>query len=347
MKHVDVAIIGGSLAGAACARELTAQGIDAVAFERDRFPREKVCGGFLSPGAVDLLDQLGALDAVRAAGARTVRSSRVRMGDVEALVALPRPGLGISRQALDSLVADHPAVERGFVREVRRSGDSFEILLNDWQVSASIVVDAAGKLSRFSRRRPAPQFGIQFYDDDSRADVLDFWFFEDGYGGAVSVEGGRSSSCFLIEKDALGRYVRNPGKAAPSPDTGDQRSPLRDWLHRPGKDPVLVTGPLSYDRCTSDYLSIGDAAGMVDPFCGEGMRHALDTGISAARIIAHGLRRRETYGRIKARYDHESHLRWSGKRRLGRFFRFMLQYPRLSAAGFRLNPEYWLRKLWD
>ena len=53
VKHVDVVIIGGSLAGAACVRELARRGIDAVAFERDRFPREKVCGGFLSPGAVD------------------------------------------------------------------------------------------------------------------------------------------------------------------------------------------------------------------------------------------------------------------------------------------------------
>ena len=57
MKRVDVVVIGGSLAGAACVRELWRSGIDAVAFERDSFPREKVCGGFLSPGAVDLLQQ--------------------------------------------------------------------------------------------------------------------------------------------------------------------------------------------------------------------------------------------------------------------------------------------------
>jgi len=58
MKTVDVAIIGGSLAGAACVRELARRGIDAVAFERERFPREKVCGGFVSPGAVELLEEL-------------------------------------------------------------------------------------------------------------------------------------------------------------------------------------------------------------------------------------------------------------------------------------------------
>jgi len=65
VKHIDVVIIGGSLAGAACARELARQGIDAVAFDRDRFPRDKVCGGFLSPGAVDLLDELDVLEAVQ------------------------------------------------------------------------------------------------------------------------------------------------------------------------------------------------------------------------------------------------------------------------------------------
>src|SRR6185436_4528367 len=50
-------------------KELARRGIDAVAFERDAFPREKVCGGFLSPGAVDLLEEMNVLEAVRVAGA--------------------------------------------------------------------------------------------------------------------------------------------------------------------------------------------------------------------------------------------------------------------------------------
>ena len=83
MRRVDVVIIGGSLAGAACVRELTRRGVDAIAFERDRFPREKVCGGFLSPGAIDLLDELGVLGAVRAAGAMPVHSSTIRMNGRE------------------------------------------------------------------------------------------------------------------------------------------------------------------------------------------------------------------------------------------------------------------------
>src|SRR6185295_8548015 len=108
---------------------------------------------------------------------------------------------------------------------------------------AAAIVDAAGKLSRFTRRVAAPEFGVQFVENESRDGTMDFWFFEDGYGGAVSVEGGRSNFCFLIRKPALWRYVSKPGR--------------------------LVTGPLAYGRVPGNVIAIGDAAGMIDPFCGE------------------------------------------------------------------------------
>lgn len=109
----------------------------------------------------------------------------------------------------------------------------------------------------------------------------------------------------------------------------------------------LVTGPLAYERLSSDFISIGDAAGMVDPFSGEGMRHALDTGISAAKAIASGLSRNESYDAMRARYEQESGRRWNGKRRLGKFIRHMLKRPRLTSFSLGMNPEYWFGKLWD
>ena len=371
MKHVDVAIIGGSLAGAACVRELTRLGIDAVAFERDRFPRDKVCGGFLSPGAVDLLDELEMLDAVRAAGARTVCSSTIRMRGREVNVELPGRGLGISRRALDELMADHERVQRGVVREVRRTESGFRVELEGSEVSAAVVVDAAGKGSRFTPRKVVPQFGVQFYESAPRGDVLDFWFFEEGYGGAVSVEGGRSNACFLISKDALRhlpswtggegrrpewlvkRFLEQPPRLRETRRLRDLYSiaqpapPVQEGRCSFDTSNMLITGPLAYDRLPSDFLAIGDAAGMIDPFCGEGMRHALDTALTAARTIATGLHRGDNYAAIRARYETESAKRWRGKRRMGAWIRHMLQHPAVTSIGFRFRPEFWFRQLWS
>src|SRR6266403_891784 len=147
---------------------------------------------------------------VRAAGAVEVSSAKVRMGSAEVDVPFQRPGLGISRSALDKIVAG-ASVHQGFtVSRVVQMDAGFVVSGLGFEVACSAVVDAAGKLSRFTRRRGKEEFGIQYTEEAARGNVLDFWFFEDGYGGAVSVEGRRSNFCFLINKDSLQKYVGRP-----------------------------------------------------------------------------------------------------------------------------------------
>ena len=182
----DVVIIGGSLAGAACVRELVRLGIDAIALERDRFPRRKVCGGFLSPGAEESLEQLELLEEVLNAGAVKVSSARVRARAIEVEIAFGRPALGISRNVLDDILARGARVQQGVpVRRVKRCNAGFDVD----GFRCSVVIDASGKLGRFTKRQRVDDFGIQYSEAQSRGSVLDFSFFEDGYGGGVSVEG--------------------------------------------------------------------------------------------------------------------------------------------------------------
>ncbi len=318
MTRHDVIVIGGSLAGSACVRELTRLGIDAVAFERDRFPRRKVCGGFLSPGAVECLDRLGLLTDVQDAGAVQVRSARVRVDSREYLLPFERPGLGISRITLDTILAEGTRVEQGRpVHRVSRVETGFMV---DGTAS-SVIIDAAGKLSRFTPRRAADEFGIQYTEKTARGSVLDFWFFEDGYGGAVSVEGDRSNFSFLIKKDALGRYLR--------------------------RGEVLVTGPVAYHKQPGEFIAIGDAAGMVDPFCGEGMRHALDSGMLAAAIVARGIRSRSGYEQMKYEYEREWERRWKTRRRLGAGIRRLVAHRGWFGAALRVMPSGLLNRLWS
>jgi flavin-dependent dehydrogenase len=323
MRNVDVAIIGGSLAGAACVRKLRSAGVDAIAIERDRFPREKVCGGFLSPGAVEILDELGLLDKLRIAGAVAVHSARLRSEGMEADIPFRRAGLGVSRRTLDAILGDHNAVEHGNVLSAENQRDGrFRIHMNDGsEIFAKILIDAAGKLSRFTPMHSSPQFGVQFYEQESRGDVMDFWFFADGYGGTVGIEGNRSNSCFLIRRDALQKYT--------------------------GKPNCLVTGPVAYRSHRSEFIAIGDAAGMIDPFCGEGMHHALDTGRIAAEAIIQGLGRRRSYGEMRQEYERERNRRWSRKRAMARVARFALQSHRLRNVGLKLKLDWIVEKFWN
>jgi len=321
MRKHDVIVVGGSLAGAACTRELIRQGVDAVAFERDHFPRSKVCGGFVSPGGVECLERLGVLDQVVRAGATAVYSAKIRVDSTEVEIPFSRPGLGISRNALDHIVAAGAAIEQGrVVNSVSRTETGFLVSGTGIEAAARIVVDASGKLGRMSRRVAMDEFGIQFLENATRRGVLDFWFFEDGYGGGVEVESGRGNFCFLINKDKLTRYL--------------------------GRRGCLVTGPLAYERVSGEYIAIGDAAGMVDPFCGEGMRHALDTGMLAAQVVAAGLWARRNYDDIRREYDMEWRHRWSMKRRVGALVRRIVKHPRLLARALRHNPEGFLNWMW-
>ena len=318
-----------------CARVLSENGIDAVAFERDRFPREKVCGEFLSPGAVAGLDRLGVLDAVRRAGAVRVDGTRLHAGREVIEVSFDRPGLGVSRRSLDPILARTPSVRDGcqvaaverrdgrFVVKVidRRSGDAFDVV-------SRVVIDAAGKLSRFTRRRKVDQFGVQYHRAGHHGAVLDFWFFAGGYGGAVSIEGERTNYCFLIEKSQIASF------------------PNRSGRH--------VTGPISFERLPGPYLAIGDACGMMDPFCGEGIRHALESGILAGEIVGRGppLGIGATIGCGTTTRRHGSVAGRDGTHMVTGLRRGLTR-PGFASAGFRLGGQFpavgaWiLRMLWE
>ena len=332
MRRHDVVIIGGSLAGASCAMALRGKGIDVGIFDRDRFPRQKVCGEFLSPGAVRCLDRLGVLEEVLEAGAVRVDRGRMLAGGRTIEIPFPAPALGFSRERLDTLLAGRVGVEVGCsVESVRPDRGGFVANVSDgpggrFEVFSKVVVDAAGKLSRFTSRLPTSRFGVQYHEAGDNGSVLDLEFFDGGYGGSVSVEGGRRNFCFLVEGGQLDRFRRKRG--------------------------CVVTGRVAYRRVDGEYLAIGDAAGMIDPFCGEGMRHAFESGLLAARVIGEGLHEGCGYDEMRRRYGSVWRASWSRKRTLASTIRSILASPRLLngafAFGVRLPklPSILLRQLW-
>src|SRR3982074_904557 len=66
MDVVDVAIVGAGPAGSTCAALCADAGLRTIVLEREKFPREKVCGDCLNPACWPILRQLGVADRIRA-----------------------------------------------------------------------------------------------------------------------------------------------------------------------------------------------------------------------------------------------------------------------------------------
>src|SRR3954471_14820978 len=108
----DVAIAGAGLAAASLALRLARRGVRVALLDPGEFPRDKLCGEYLSPESWSVLDRLGLANEVAASGYHAIRLVRIttpRGSVVEAQVDGPDglPGIGLSRSYLDDLVVRH------------------------------------------------------------------------------------------------------------------------------------------------------------------------------------------------------------------------------------------------
>lgn len=323
MTRVDLLVVGGGPAGSALAALAARSGARVLLLERDRFPREKVCGEFLSVEGCAVLGRLGVLDAIRAAGATPIDrfavsspSGRRVDGELPDLPGIGRTALGISRAVLDRTLFDlaarsgaetrdgveavAPIVEGGRVTglRVRRVGGPPG---SEETLAAPVVVAADGRRSTIqraldpgagdpTRSDPTSWFGLKRHfrmAPERLAGTVELHLFDGGYAGLGAIEGGRANLCLLTTVRALRACGGSPDRLLGerilrNPEAAERLSgcePAGDWL---------AVGPLRFGPrrpSLAGALLVGDAAGSVDPFSGEGMSNAL-TGAELAVPIA-------------------------------------------------------------
>ena len=293
----DVVVVGAGPAGAATAARLAAAGVDVLLLDRARFPRDKACAEFLSPGAVAELSRAGVLEAAAAAGAWQ-RGMRIVSGGSEFVLAYDggRRGLGIARRTLDALLVDRAVACGARVREgvavtgavacagrvtgVRVRGED----RSERTVEAGLVVGADGFRSPVARslglERPAPRprrLGLVAHVRGAACDGVGLMAVgAGGYCGVASVGGAKTSVGLAISPnyrrsgEPVSEFFDRSVAALP-PARGALAGAERTTAIR-GATPLArrvarVAGP--------GYLLVGDAAGATDPFTGEGVLRAL------------------------------------------------------------------------
>ena len=85
MDNADVVVIGGGPAGCSTAIGLNRLGYNVVLCDQAKFPRDKVCGEFISPAADPILDRLGILDYIEALAPKRLKGVAISSYEGEAV----------------------------------------------------------------------------------------------------------------------------------------------------------------------------------------------------------------------------------------------------------------------
>ena len=295
-----VLVIGGGVAGSSCALSLARAGVRVDLVEKATFPRYKVCGCCIGPAGLAMLDQLDLRGNVESKSRQTSRW--VGSFDSRKVELQIPPGIAVAREVLDPLILDAAVsagakVQMGVSAKIVSSDHSAVTVQFSNQSSSltqyACVVVAAGLnapgLNAFLQWRETPRgpFGAACTIDGAvSCNVAPGTIYmacdREGYVGLV-----RLSETVIDVAAAL-----QPGnRSGDTPLQRMQRILTRSGFDFPLLQPtslVLTTAMLRRTRAAGNkrLLAIGDAAGYVEPFTGEGMTWAMQSGIAAADLIA-------------------------------------------------------------
>jgi 2-polyprenyl-6-methoxyphenol hydroxylase-like FAD-dependent oxidoreductase len=345
-----VLIVGGGPAGASAALALRADGFDVALLEQRSHWTGRVCGAFMSPEAVHNLTALGILGAIRDAGAAAVDTAVVTAPS-GCSVTLP---VG---QGGGALALPRHALEDTLLELVRRSGATVEMGTRavavrwedpDWAVDVRseqaghgvrrvpLVVLADGRFTMGAAVKLRPFGGwfgwnASFRGVPRKPGELSLHLFPGGYVGVLPFADGTANACGL----AWFRHgPRHPWQAVWE-NALDRSKPLRDLMYAAERiDEWRSIGPLPYlgsMRRGGGPILAGDAAGVGDPFMGEGIGRALGTGPLLAHCLA-------TAGAgdvraIRRAYEREWRARYARRQFVGRQARRILGNPWLVPLG--------------
>ncbi|HLN30193.1 MAG TPA: FAD-dependent monooxygenase [Gemmataceae bacterium] len=303
----DAVVVGAGPAGAVAARELARRGTTVLLVDRASFPRNKVCGACLNVRALAALAAVGLGDLVERLGAVRLVGLHLAAEKTSARIRLPG-GAALTRAALDAALVE-AAIQAGaefLPRADARLGDctAQERLITlsrdgkSTTVAGRIILAADGLAGGFLRRQAGGHaivtsdsyIGTAILVDEAPSFYAPGNIFmacrTGGYVGLVRVEAGRLNVAAAFGPDTL----RRAGEAGLLVEDILEEA---GFPHVPGLvGPVWHGTPLLTRRLTKPALErvlvIGDAAGYVEPFTGEGIAWALESALGAVPVAVRG-----------------------------------------------------------
>jgi geranylgeranyl reductase family protein len=339
-KIYDVIVVGGGPAGSTLAWKLASNGVKTVVLEGAKFPREKVCGDYVEPRGLRILDMMAGLKTLEATSPLPITHSSTYIDYKREYISkipfygvystLPPHGYIVPRDVFDGLLLDI-AAKAGATIHQETYATGFTSTATGIEVQAqakgaklayqgrvvvgadgvnSVVARSAGLLASDPRHIALSQ---RAYAEGLEGELGEAAFFFDGdffpgYGWMFPMSEGKVNLGVGILKETCQRE----GIAVPQlfreffeklKASHPRCRNLR--LCKPAIGGIVKTygsaGPNYFDR----GLLIGDAGSFVDPMTGEGITPAMESALIAARVLLKALPSKRLDAKALAVYEKE------------------------------------------
>jgi geranylgeranyl reductase family protein len=332
----DVAIVGGGPAGSACAAFCALSGRRVVLLEREKFPREKVCGDCLNPACWPVLERLDVGSSVRALPHGKLDAVEfIAINGQAVTVDLPTGDdaeIAVKRSLFDDVLLRRAQKlgadvrENTTVRSLRKEAvGHWEIRSDGETLVARVLVGADGRNSTVARllelspspqrERVALQSHISLPANFGNRVVLEF--LPRGYSGQAPVNQSELNLCLVAKPDGI--------------------EALKLWAHKrfgiPSDHQWRTITPLTRAAVSpahENLFFIGDAARVVEPFTGEGIYYALRSGELAADAIARIIRG-DNQARVAREFIRAHEAMYNGRLWINRLARAAVLSPRIAS----------------
>jgi flavin-dependent dehydrogenase len=366
----DVAIAGGGPAGSFAALLLARAGARVRVFERARFPRPKLCGDTLNPGALavlaphvdmaTLIEQSDPIEGMLLTGPGGVQVA----GRYGAGIS----GRAISRAALDHWLLAH-AIDAGAI--VEEGAIVKDATMANGRVAglalagvggtrvghpARLVIAADGRRSAVAVARGLihqpwwPRrwaIGAYFTDVDGMTTLGEMHVRGGHYFGVAPLPGSATNACIVVPHEEGSPAISEPGEWLRRALLDDPQLGPRFSRARRVTDPIVL-GPMAVDAAAAGepgLLLAGDAAGFIDPMTGDGLRFALAGAKLAALTAIDALTGETPLDRAHHELAAKRQALFAAKWRFNRALRSLVTVPagvRGAAAAARVVPS-WFR----